>query len=81
MPTRDLEQLAHAWSFLACLHPPPPQYASSSAWRLRVLEVLLEHPATAHDTRQGVEPGVGQRVPGARKSGGNATGRSGSHTK
>lgn len=62
MPTRDLEQLAHAWSFLACLHPPPPQYASSSAWRLRVLEVLLEHPATAHDTRQGVEPGVGQRV-------------------
>ena len=66
--TRDLQLLADAWCFLAHLHPPPPQYASSSAWRLRVLEVLLHHPAVAHDTPcggppQGVQSGaVGPRV-------------------
>jgi hypothetical protein len=41
---RHLNLLADVWSFLACLHPAPPQYASGSAWRLGVLEALLEHP-------------------------------------
>jgi hypothetical protein len=58
---RHLHLLADVWSFLACLHPAPPQYASGSAWRLGVLEALLEHPdlTPCHGGQHG---GVRQRV-------------------